>query len=108
MTDRGSEYCGTREYHEYQLYLTIEGIDHTKTRAKSPQTNGICERLHRTILDEFYQVAFSIHPRGRWFKVNLFFAGETNLRHQQECVWAGDQEKIFTCIRPWAEADFDG
>jgi transposase InsO family protein len=58
LTDRGSEYCGTREYHEYQLYLTIEGIDHTKTKAKSPQTNGICERLQRTILNEFYQVAF--------------------------------------------------
>jgi transposase InsO family protein len=58
LTDRGSEYCGSREYHEYQLYLTIEGIDHTKTKAKSPQTNGICERLQRTILNEFYQVAF--------------------------------------------------
>ena len=58
LTDRGSEYCGTREYHEYQLYLTIEGIDHTKTKAKSPQTNGICARLQRTILNEFYQVAF--------------------------------------------------
>ncbi|ECR8621954.1 transposase, partial [Salmonella enterica] len=24
----------------------------------SPQTNGICERFHRTILQEFYQVEF--------------------------------------------------
>lgn len=24
----------------------------------SPQTNGICERFHKTILQEFYQVAF--------------------------------------------------
>jgi len=58
LTDRGSEYCGNREYHEYQLYLTIEGIDHTKTKTKSPQTNGICERFQRTVLNEFYQVAF--------------------------------------------------
>ena len=25
---------------------------------KSPQTNGICERFHKTLLDEFYRVAF--------------------------------------------------
>lgn len=58
LTDRGTEYCGNREQHEYQLYLAIEDIDHTKTKAKSPQTNGICERFHRTIQDEFYAVAF--------------------------------------------------
>lgn len=58
LTDRGTEYCGAREHHEYQLYLSIEDIDHTKTKAKSPQTNGICERFHRTMQDEFYAVAF--------------------------------------------------
>ena len=58
LTDRGSEYCGNLEHHEYELFLTLEDIDHTKTKAKSPQTNGICERFHRTMLDEFYRVAF--------------------------------------------------
>ncbi len=58
LTDRGTEYCGAREHHEYQLYLALENIDHTKTKAKSPQTNGICERFHKTILQEFYQIAF--------------------------------------------------
>ena len=58
LTDRGSEYKGTREHHEYELYLTIEEIDHTFTKAKSPQTNGICERFHKTIQQEFYAVAF--------------------------------------------------
>ena len=58
LTDRGTEYCGKRQSHEYQLYLAIEDIDHTKTKAKSPQTNGICERFHRTIQEEFYAVAF--------------------------------------------------
>jgi transposase InsO family protein len=58
LTDRGTEYCGTREHHEYELYLALENIDHTKTKAKSPQTNGICERFHKTILQEFYQIAF--------------------------------------------------
>jgi transposase InsO family protein len=58
LTDRGTEYCGAREHHEYQLYLDIENIDHSRTRAKSPQTNGICERFHKTIQDEFYAIAF--------------------------------------------------
>ena len=58
LTDRGTEYCGKSETHDYQLYLAINDIDHTKTKAKSPQTNGICERFHKTILQEFYQVTF--------------------------------------------------
>lgn len=64
LTDRGTEYCGKREYNEYELYLTLESIDHSKTKARSPQTNGICERFHRTIQDEFYAIAFrkKIYP----------------------------------------------
>jgi Winged helix-turn helix/Integrase core domain len=58
LTDRGTEYCGNRECHEYQLYLAVENIDHSRTKAKSPQTNGICERFHRTMQEEFYSVAF--------------------------------------------------
>jgi transposase InsO family protein len=58
LTDRGTEFCGRPEHHEYELYLAVEDIDHTRTKTKSPQTNGICERFHRTVLDEFYRVAF--------------------------------------------------
>ena len=58
LTDRGSEYCGKVEQHDYQLYLAVNDIDHTRTKAQSPQTNGICERFHKTILNEFYQVTF--------------------------------------------------
>jgi transposase InsO family protein len=58
LTDRGTEYCGKVEQHEFQLYMAVNDIDHTRTKAQSPQTNGICERFHKTILNEFYQVAF--------------------------------------------------
>ena len=58
LTDRGTEYCGKAETHDYQLYLAINDIDHTKTKARSPQTNGICERFNKTILQEFFQVTF--------------------------------------------------
>ncbi len=58
LTDRGTEFCGKVEHHDYELYLVINEIEHTKTKARSPQTNGICERFHKTILQEFYQVTF--------------------------------------------------
>lgn len=58
LTDRGTEYCGKAETHDYQLYLALNDIGHTKTKARHPQTNGICERFHKTILQEFYQIAF--------------------------------------------------
>ncbi len=58
LTDRGTEYCGNPEHHEYELYLAVEDIDHSRTKTKSPQTNGIAERFHKTILNEFYRVAF--------------------------------------------------
>jgi transposase InsO family protein len=58
LTDRGTEFCGNPERHEYELYLAVEDVDHARTKTKSPQTNGICERFHRTVLNEFYRVAF--------------------------------------------------
>ena len=48
LTDRGTEYCGRADRHDYQLFLAINDIDHTKSKVKSPQTNGICERFHKT------------------------------------------------------------
>jgi transposase InsO family protein len=58
LTGRGTGYCGNLEHHEYELYLAVEDIDHSRTKTKSPQTNGICGRFHKTVLDEFYRVAF--------------------------------------------------
>lgn len=58
LTDRGTEYCGNPERHEYELYLAVEDVDHSRTKTKSPQTNGIVERFHKTVLNEFYRVAF--------------------------------------------------
>jgi transposase len=58
LTDRGTEFCGRPDKHPYQLYLQLNDIEHTKTKVKSPQTNGICERFHQTVLNEFYRVTF--------------------------------------------------
>ena len=58
LTDRGTEYCGKVEHHPFELYLATENVDHTKTKANSPQTNGICERFHKTMKDECYNILF--------------------------------------------------
>lgn len=58
LTDRGTEFKGKPEHHEYELYLNLEGIEHSKTQVRHPQSNGICERLHRTMQEEFYAITF--------------------------------------------------
>ena len=58
LADRGSEYCGNPERHDYELYLAVEDIDHSRTKTKSLQTNGICGWFHRAVLNEFNRVAF--------------------------------------------------
>jgi len=73
LTDRGTEFCGAPDKHPYELYLELNDIEHTKTKAKSPQTNGICERVHQTILNEFYRVAFrkKIYPDIETLQIDL-------------------------------------
>lgn len=58
LTDRGGEYCGRADGHRYQLFLALQDIEHTKTKARHPQTNGCCEKLNQTIEREFYALAF--------------------------------------------------
>jgi transposase InsO family protein len=58
LTDNGTEYCGRVEAHPYELFLHLNGIEHTRTRVRRPQTNGSVERLNQIVQDEFYQVAF--------------------------------------------------
>ncbi len=72
LTDRGTEYCGKAETHDYQLYLTINDIEHTKTKAKSPQTNGICEQFQP--LERMGYNATYLNPEGGGIKSNSFRA----------------------------------
>ena len=62
LTDRGTEYSadklGKPENHACHLYLAVEDIDHSRTKANHPQTNGICERFHKTLQDECYSLLF--------------------------------------------------
>lgn len=52
LTGRGTEYCGKVERHDDQLYLTVNEVDHTKTKVKSRKMYVICERVYKTILQE--------------------------------------------------------
>ncbi len=38
--------------------MAVEDIDHSQTKARHPQTNGMVERVQRTIKEEFYDIAF--------------------------------------------------
>jgi transposase InsO family protein len=57
LTDNGREFCGT-ETHPYELYLALNDIEHRRTKVRRPQTNGFVERFNRTVLDEFFRIAF--------------------------------------------------
>jgi transposase InsO family protein len=58
LTDRGSEFCGKSDIHKYELFLALNDMDHSKAKVKNPQSNAICERFQKTILDEFCRIAF--------------------------------------------------
>lgn len=64
LSDNGREFCGREDQHPYELFLQLEGIEHRKTRVTRPQSNGIVERLHRTLLDEHFRV----EGRKTWFE----------------------------------------
>ncbi len=63
LSDNGREFCGREDQHPYELFLQLEGIKHKRTKVKRPQSNGIVERLHRTLLDEHFRV----EGRRTWF-----------------------------------------
>lgn len=64
LSDNGREFCGREDQHPYELFLQLEGIAHKTTRVKRPQSNGIAERFHRTLLDEHFRV----EGRKTWFE----------------------------------------
>jgi transposase InsO family protein len=64
LSDNGREFCGRVDRHAYELFLQLEAIEHRKTRVQRPQSNGIVERLHRTLLDEHFRV----EGRRTWFE----------------------------------------
>ncbi len=109
LTDRGTEYCGKVEQHDYELYLAVNDIDHMKTKAASPQTNGICERFHKMILQEFYQITFrkKLYSPLEELQVDLddwlkFY--NTERTHQGKmCCGRTPLETLFDGKRIWAE-----
>ncbi len=46
-TDNGGEYTSNK----FEQYLKKEGIKHKKTIPKTPEQNGVSERLNRTLVE---------------------------------------------------------
>jgi hypothetical protein len=108
LTDRDTEYCGQREHHEYLLYLAVENIDHTRTKSRHPQTNGICERFHRTIQEEFYATAFrkKLYQNLEELQADLDeWLREYNLvrTHSGKYCYGKTPMQTFWTRRPWRE-----
>lgn len=109
LTDRGTEYCDKPEQHDYQLYPAINDIDHTKTKVKSPQTNGICERFHKTILQEFYQVTFrkklyeSIDSLQKDLDEWMEYYNDERTHQGKTCCGRTPLETLLDGKRIWAE-----
>ena len=55
LTDNGREFCGT-DAHPYEFDLDLNGIEHRRTKVKTPKTNGFVERFNGTVLDEFFRL----------------------------------------------------
>lgn len=109
MTDRGTEYCGKVDAHDYQLFLALSDIEHTKTKVRHPQTNGICERFHRTILDEFYRVSFrkkiyeSIEELQKDLDVWLFSYNNERTHQGKKCCGRTPMATFIDGLTIWRE-----
>jgi transposase InsO family protein len=113
LTDRGTEYCGKQDQHDYQLYLAINDIDHTKTKVRSPQTNGICERFHKTILQEFYQITFrkklyeNIEDLQKDLDEWINYYNNDRTHQGKVCCGRTPQETLLDGKKIWAEKNID-
>lgn len=113
LTDRGTEFCGRADKHPYQLYLQLNDIEHTKTKVKSPQANGICERFHQTVLNEFYRVTFrkKVYSDLESLQQDLdkFIDDYNNVRTHQgkRCQGRTPMETFIDGKRIYAEKDLD-
>ena len=64
LSNNGREFCGRPDRHPYELLLQLEDIEHRTTKVNRPQSNGIVQRFHRTLLDEHFRV----EGRRTWFE----------------------------------------
>lgn len=58
LTDNGREFCGRPLHHPYELYCTVQQLEHRTTKVASPETNGMVERFNRTLKEEFFSLAY--------------------------------------------------
>ncbi|CAK7008124.1 MAG: IS481 family transposase ISSde2 [Saezia sanguinis] len=109
LTDTGAGYCGVVERYNYQFYLAVNDIDHIRTKALSPQTNGICERFHKTILREFYQITFrkklyiSLDELQQNLDVWLEFYNNERVHQGKVCCGRTPMQALLSGKRIWPE-----
>ena len=109
LTDRGTGYCGKADSHDYQLYLAINDIEHARTKARHPQSNGICERFHKTILQEFYQPALrrkifgSVEELKADLDIRLDYYNNERTHQGKRCCGRTPMEALLDGKKVWKE-----
>jgi hypothetical protein len=95
LTDRGTEFCGS-ESHEYELYLAVEDIDHTRTKAKCPQTTDEVEYpFFRAVL---FSARLRMTSRRR---VGLEVKAWPRCLHSRSSFEASADTRLPRLVQPW-------
>jgi transposase InsO family protein len=112
LTDNGREYCGRPLAHPYELYLAVQQIEHRNTKVHSPQTNGFCERFHRTLKEEFVSVALRKKFYGSlqelqedldtWLRFYNEERSHQGYRTQGRTPWQAFQDGVVAMSQPQA------
>jgi hypothetical protein len=92
LTDRGTEFCSTQS-HDYEFYLGVEDLDHSRTKTKSPQTTDV---IDKDLLECFLvSLLFSVRQRravspSRRAHIGASRAGvvKTDRRSPPEAAWS--------------------
>ena len=65
-SDNGGEYCS----HEFEDYCSTNGIHRQKTIPRTPQENGVAERMNQTIMERARSMRLHVGlPLHMWEKV---------------------------------------
>jgi hypothetical protein len=71
LTGRGTEYKGKREHHEYELYLDIEGIEHSKIQVGSPSPMASVSGFTEPFRKSFTRLLLERSCMNHWSSYNM-------------------------------------
>jgi hypothetical protein len=95
LTDQGRQYYAWRGKSAFTKLLEREGIKQVVSRAHHPQTLGKCERLWKTVGDEFWDRAKPADLSDAVLRLGHFFAHYNHFRPHQGIDGAVPADRFF-------------